>query len=114
MNFDGPSFDKDLDGARLARQLAAVKAFMLARRGRFATLAEIANATGFPEASVSARLRDLRKPRFGSYQVERRRVPGANGLHEYAVRFPNAPQQLSMGFSSWRSGRAEVPQQERR
>jgi hypothetical protein len=27
-----------------------------------------------PESSVSARLRDLRKPRFGGYQVERKYV----------------------------------------
>jgi hypothetical protein len=48
------------------------------------TLAEIETATGFPQASISARLRDLRKPKFGPYIVERqRRRPGT---WEYRVR----------------------------
>jgi hypothetical protein len=101
MNFDGETIDNDLDGDRLKGQLARVKKFTLKeRRGAFVTLAEIAEACQCSESSAGARLRDLRKPRFGNYRVERRRIPGANGLHEYAVRFPNVPQQLSIGFST--------------
>ena len=37
------------------------------------TLAQIADDCAASEASVSARLRDLRKPRFGGHTVERRR-----------------------------------------
>ena len=39
------------------------------------------NKTGDPEASVSARLRDLRKKRFGSHIITRRYV--SDGLWQY-------------------------------
>jgi len=39
--------------------------------------------TSHPEASVSARLRDLRKEKFGGHVVERRAVK--RGLFEYRV-----------------------------
>jgi hypothetical protein len=71
LDFDGETFDKDLDGKRLSRQLLAVKTLMW--DGRWRTLRMIQTATGFPEASISARLRDLRKPRFGGFIVERQR-----------------------------------------
>ena len=48
------------------------------------TLPVISAQTGYPEASISARLRDLRKTKFGAYNVERRYV--VNGLWEYRVR----------------------------
>jgi hypothetical protein len=53
------------------------------RDGRWRRLTAIAIAAQAPEASVSARLRDLRKERFGSHTVERRYV--AQGLWEYRV-----------------------------
>jgi hypothetical protein len=76
----------------LREMLEAVRKFML-DRGGFVTLAEIARELGFPEASVSARLRDLRKPRFGGHLVERRRVSG--GLFEYRLQ-RRAPVQLPL------------------
>jgi hypothetical protein len=82
VRFDGESFDQAQDGARLSAQLEKVKALML--DGAWRTLEEIQDATGVrSSASVSARIRDLRKPRFGRYLVERRRVVG--GLFEYRV-----------------------------
>jgi len=81
--FDGVNCDAEQDHDRLARQLTQVRALMA--DGRWHTLAEIAEKTGAPEASVSARIRDLRKPRFGSYQVDRRRVTDGHGLHEYRL-----------------------------
>jgi uncharacterized membrane protein len=51
--------------------------------GDWWTLAELARATGYPEASISARLRDLRKPKFGGYTVERQYVE--RGLFRYRV-----------------------------
>lgn len=72
--FDGP-FLVEADHARLGRQLDVVRTLML--DGRWRTLAEIESCTRFPQASVSARLRDMRKARFGGYIVERqRRSPG--------------------------------------
>lgn len=80
-HFDGETYSPEQDGPRLHRQLNVVKAWMLERGWH--TLREIADGTGEPEASVSARLRDLRKEKFGSYTVERRRR--SVGLHEYRV-----------------------------
>ena len=79
--FGGVTFDAKLDGARLSGQLQAVRDLMA--DGRWRTLAEIATVVGGSEAGVSARLRDLRKDRFGGHEVNRRRVSG--GLWEYQV-----------------------------
>lgn len=84
--FDGMTFDEALDGPRLSRQLDRVMRLMT--DGEWRTLRQIADAiadvTGrASEAGVSARLRDLRKPKFGHHTVERRRVIG--GLHEYRL-----------------------------
>ena len=70
--FDGKTFSPSLDGERLSRQIERVYS-VLVERGCWFTLRELSNITGDPEASVSARLRDLRKPRFGSQQIERKR-----------------------------------------
>jgi hypothetical protein len=53
--------------------------------GEWWTLAEIADETGYPEASISARLRDFRKARYGGFTVLRERMPGTNGLHQYKL-----------------------------
>ena len=79
---DGDTFDAALDGSRLNTQLARVTELM--RDGTWRTLAEIQRVVGGSEASVSARLRDLRKPRFGAWTVGRRRV-AALGLWEYRL-----------------------------
>ena len=57
------------------------------RDGAWRTLDEISVAVGAPPASVSARLRDLRKEKFGAHLVERRsRGERGRGLYEYRVR----------------------------
>lgn len=76
---DGDTFDPDRDTDRLNRQAADV--FRVIADEQWHTLAELAARTGHPEASISARLRDLRKPRFGARVIERRYV--GDGLHEY-------------------------------
>ena len=72
---------EDRDGVRLSKQREAVLDLM--RDGRWRTLAEISASTSAPEASVSARLRDLRKQRYGSYQVDRAHV--SRGLWRYRI-----------------------------
>jgi len=79
--FDGPAYEPTLDCERLSKQHERLKALML--DGKWRTLGRIADEIHAPESSVSAQLRHLRKPRFGSYTVERRRVEG--GLWEYRV-----------------------------
>lgn len=81
LTFDGSTYDPLLDKDRLATLLGRV--FSLMADGRWRTLAEIQGRVGGTEASVSARLRDLRKARCGSYTVEHRRVAG--GLWEYRL-----------------------------
>lgn len=85
LTFDGDTCVPELDEKRLSTQLVAVRDLMV--DGRWRTLPMIASAVGASEASVSARLRDLRKPRFGSWVVDRRRVTA--GLNEYRVSVPD-------------------------
>ena len=84
VHFDGTTYDPALDKERLQTQLG--KVYRLMQDGEWRTLAEIAAVAGGSEAGCSARLRDLRKDRMGSYQVERRRRgEGKRGLFEYRM-----------------------------
>lgn len=74
----GATFNPVRDGKRLGTQAQRVHDFVIDRG--WTTLAQISAATGDPEASVSARLRDLRD--FG-FSVETEFV--AKGLHKYRV-----------------------------
>lgn len=80
----GPAFDSTLDKGRVMEQLATIRTLMLDGQPR--TLGQIEQVTGYPQASISAQLRHLRKKRFGSYLVTKRRVGGVKtGLWEYSV-----------------------------
>lgn len=72
-DFDGETYLRGLDHAALGKQLLAVGRIFA--DGRWHTLRELSERTGYPEASVSARLRDLRKGKFGGNTVERERGP---------------------------------------
>lgn len=83
-HFDGPDYSPELDFTRLTRQIDRIRELML--DGEWRTLDEIAVLTGDPVASISAQLRHLRKPRFGSYIVyKQRRGDRSRGLFEYKV-----------------------------
>lgn len=83
-HFDGKTYEAPLDYERLGRQLLAV--LSVVKDGRWRTLSEVAAETGEPEASISARLRDLRKEKFGGHTVERRRRgEEKRGLFEYRL-----------------------------
>lgn len=89
--FGGETFDEDLDLARITHLLHRVKYLML--DGQWRTFAEIKKAVGGSESSISARLRDLRKSRYGGWTVNRRRRGDEKrGLYEYqvAVREPRS------------------------
>lgn len=83
-DFDGETYDHDLDWFRLGDQLHRTADVMRDRKWR--TLEEIQYVTGDMTQSISARLRDLRKVKFGRHSVLRRRrgEPKA-GLWEYRV-----------------------------
>ena len=72
LTFDGPCYDPALDRERLTKQIGLI--FDLVKDGLWRSLKQIADITGFPEASISAQLRHLRKPRFGGHVVEKRRI----------------------------------------
>jgi hypothetical protein len=80
-DFDGHTYDRDRDGVRLRGLLGAV--YDLMRDHRWRTVPEIHATVGGSEAGVSARLRDLRKDKFGGHGVDRRRKTG--GLWEYRI-----------------------------
>lgn len=81
LDFSGETYEPKRDQARLTAQVRAVLTLML--DGRWRTLAQISEAVGAPEASVSARLRDLRKRRFGGYYVQRMFL--RRGLFQYRI-----------------------------
>lgn len=81
---DGETYRRDLDRGRLNAQASRV--WELMSDGGWRTLDEIAAATGDPPASVSARLRDFRKEKWGARIVQRRRRAEAErGIFEYRV-----------------------------
>jgi len=57
--FGGATYDPARDKGRLNKQLCGVLDVMC--DGEWRTLRQISDATGYPEASISARLRDVRK-----------------------------------------------------
>ena len=80
----GPDYVEEQDGKRLTSQLHAIRDYMLSHRWK--TLGEIEQTTGYPQSSVSAQLRHLRKARFGGYIVAKRvRDDSIAGLYEYRV-----------------------------
>ena len=84
MRFNGPCYDPEFDKARLTGQLKDI--FELMKDEEWRTLEEISVLTEHPQASVSAQLRHLRKPRFGSHTIEKRsRGDRHNGLWEYRL-----------------------------
>jgi hypothetical protein len=86
LNFDGtsgPAYVKALDQSRLSLQHERIRELML--DGRWRLLSEISEALGYPEASVSAQLRHLRKSRFGGFTVERRRSGPGHAAWQYRV-----------------------------
>jgi hypothetical protein len=83
-----------LDEIRLTKQFKRVWDVMV--RGEWLTLSEVALESGDPITSISARLRDFRKARFGAHVVDRRRKGDAKmGLWEYRLT-PNAGVRVSV------------------
>ena len=84
MWFDGDTYEPEFDQSRLTTQMGRV--WLALREGEWLSLGELAARVDAPEASVSARLRDLRKHRFGNHEVARRhRGERGSGLFEYQL-----------------------------
>lgn len=84
LRFDGADISAKEDTARLTKQIGRIYNLMI--DGKWRTLEEIEKATGDPQASISAQLRNLRKKRFGGYQVFRQpKGDRKKGLYEYRM-----------------------------
>jgi hypothetical protein len=79
--FDGETYEPPRDHVRLRGQMQ--KVYDLMRDGRWRTIPEITAEVGGTPQSISARLRDFRKSKYGARQVERRSI-GA-GLFTYRL-----------------------------
>lgn len=79
-NHDGPLLGSG-DQVRLNKQQERVWGVM--KDGLFRTIEQIELKTGDPAASISARLRDFRKPKFGGFTVDRKYL--GDGLYAYRV-----------------------------
>jgi hypothetical protein len=78
----GETYVAEFDYDRLNQQMK--KVYDVVKDGKWISLSDLAAKTASPEASVSARLRDLRKSQYGALTVERRRVK-ERGLYEYRL-----------------------------
>lgn len=78
----GQTYSPVFDEARLNRQAQLVYNAM--KHGGWWTLRELAEETGQPEASISARIRDLANL-HGLKKERRRRGEESRGLHEYRI-----------------------------
>jgi len=85
--YDGETFDPDRDKDRLDREMGRVKALM--SDGEWRTLQAIADVTHDGLPGISARLRDLRKVKFGAHTVERRYL--SDGIWEYRLALRTEP-----------------------
>jgi hypothetical protein len=83
--FDGKTVTKKDEG-RLNVQLDKVRRAMFS--GAWKTLEELEREVEAPQASISARMRDLRKVKFGAYTIDRRKKAGCKATYEYRLRFP--------------------------
>lgn len=81
--YHGKTFDPARDEERLNEQMVRVYRAMIDQQWH--SLYEISAHTGDPVQSISARLRDLRKPAFGGFTVERRRRNGSDAVWEYRM-----------------------------
>lgn len=82
--FDGATYDPERDLARLDTQMGLVHHVL--QSCRWYTLAELRAQCGGSEAGISARLRDLRKPKFGAHDIRRERR--TEGQYEYRLAEP--------------------------
>ena len=86
--FNGPVYLSELDFRRLKTQFDDILHLMQTsseKVNQWWTLREIADVFGYGEASISAQLRNMRKPEYGFKVLKRRRGDPMQGLWEYQL-----------------------------
>ena len=82
--FHGATFVREYDQARLTKQQEQIVSLM--KDGGFRTLSEIADRTGFGEASISAQLRHIDNNSQSGYSMtKQRRGAVTGGCWEYQL-----------------------------
>lgn len=79
--FDGETYDESKDFRRLNSQFEKVKAIM--SDGKWWSPYELKALIGGSESGITARIRDLKKERFGAYKIDKRRR--TTGTWEYRI-----------------------------
>lgn len=79
---EGADIVTERDSPRLQDQMRVLKDIM--DDHRWHTLGELEAMTDFPQASISAQIRHLRKKRFGGHIVDRKYL--GNGCYAYRLR----------------------------
>lgn len=97
----GPDYRAEHDEARLTTQRERIRDAMLSAGecGSWLTLSEIEQLLHYPQASISAQLRHLRKQEFGAFVLDKRaRGDRDRGLYEYRLTRPpyREPKQLNL------------------
>lgn len=83
--FDGESFDKDKDQARLTSNIVKVRQFM--SDGEWHTAHDIRRGIGAsPDTAILERVRDLRKERFGAFSIESKRREGGTWCYRMVTK----------------------------
>jgi len=82
IKFDGSDIEP-CDNTRLTGQILDI--YNLMKDGNKRTLRGISDLTGYGESSISAQLRNLRKDRFGSHQIEKERTTANGGTWVYWI-----------------------------
>lgn len=82
-HFDGRTYSPDDDHDRLLRQLQRVRAVLA--DGKWHTLDAVAARAYCPQQSASARMRDLRKAKFGAHTIEKRCIGRGMWLYRMVV-----------------------------
>lgn len=78
---DGETYNPEFDYDRLNKQMKTI--WRVVNDGKWHTLPEVEERTGVTSASAGARIRDLRKARFGRHDVQRKYL--GDGLYAYRV-----------------------------
>lgn len=87
MIFNGQDYNHKRDSQRLTHQFESIFKFM--SDGVFRSLAEIEAhfEYRYPQSSISAQLRHMRKERFGSHKINKTYLGG--GLYKYQLEVNN-------------------------